>query len=120
MHLPSQLGSNYAGSKTTPLKLISQSNHSKITTAGKNLEFSIFTGPQDALDALRRSKKEMVVMLALYSIEHLVLSIPIFILCYSISRRNLYLENKLYGQLPEEKVGCPSKLVTWLFRKMAF
>ena len=51
----------------------------------------------------------MITLLAVFSLEHLFMCIPIFILCHRIKLRNIYLET-LYGQLPEEKVSLKYQL----------
>jgi hypothetical protein len=45
----------------------------------------------------------MKAMLVLFTVEHLVMCFPIFILCAKIYQRNKYLDT-LYGQLSEEQV----------------
>jgi hypothetical protein len=47
--------------------------------------------------------REMKAMLVLFTVEHLVMCFPIFILCAKIHQRNQYLDT-MYGQLSEEQV----------------
>lgn len=46
----------------------------------------------------------MKALLTLFSIEHVLMCTPMFILCSNIQARNRYLESELYGQLYEEQV----------------
>ena len=47
--------------------------------------------------------REMKILLVLFTVEHLFMCFPIFILCVKIHQRNIYLDT-LYGQLVEEQV----------------
>jgi hypothetical protein len=45
----------------------------------------------------------MKALVVLFTVEHLVMCFPIFILCANIHQRNQYLDT-MYGQLSEEQV----------------